>query len=119
MDAVSRVTLTIDGEEEDNFTEITEPEVEYNKSVDLMHKTVNIPVTRRYKGIKVKYIVPIDEPERNWSAIKDGTLTITYENGQRRVYSGVTCNKVGGETYKDGTETVRDVELSAVSRYPE
>lgn len=115
---VSRVTLEIDGEEEDNFSEITEPDVEYNKPVDLMNKTVHVAVTQRYKGIKIKYVVPSDEPERDFSKVEDSTLTIVYENGTRRRYSGVYVNKVGNETYKDGSETVRDIELSAEDRDP-
>ena len=115
---VSSVTLVIDGEEEDNFTEITEPEVELTKPVDLMHKTIHVDVKRRYKGIKIKYIVPQDEPERDFSLVADSTLTIVYTNGIRRTYSGVYCNKIGGETYKEGNETVRDIELSAEDRDP-
>jgi hypothetical protein len=118
MKVVSSVTLEIDGEEEDNFSEITEPEVEHNKPVDLMNKTAHIEVTRRYKGIKIKYLVPSDEPERDFSKVEDSTLTIVYKNGTRRTYSGVYVNKIGGETYKDGAETVRDIELSAEARNP-
>ena len=116
--AVSRCTLIIDGEEIDDFSEITEPEVEYSKAVPLMNKTVHLDVTRRYQGIKLKYIVPSDAPEFDFTQVEDATLAIVYENGTRRVYSGVYRTKVGGETYKDGSETVRDVELSAEDRDP-
>jgi hypothetical protein len=115
---VSRCTLEINGEEIDDFTEITEPEVEYCKPVDLMHKTGYIDVQQRYKGIKLKYAIPSDAPEFDFSVIKDGTLTISYTNGTRRRYMGVYVNKVGNESYKDGSETVRDIELSAEDRDP-
>ena len=115
---VSRCTLEIDGEEIDDFSEITEPDVEYGKSIDLMNKTGHVEVTLRYKGIKIKYIVPSDAPEFDFSKVKDATLSIVYANGTRRRYSGVYVNKVGNETYKDGAETVRDVELSAEDRDP-
>lgn len=115
---VSRVTLVVGGKEIDTFSEITEPDVEYNKPIDLMNGTGHIAVTQRYKGIKVKYIVPSDEPEFDFSSVEDETLVIVYENGTRRTYSGVYTNKVGNETYKDGSETVRDVELSAEDRNP-
>lgn len=115
---VSRVTLVVGGEEIDDFSEITEPDVEYNKPIDLMGKTGHIGVTQRYKGIKVKYIVPSDAPEFDFTTVEDDTLSIVYENGNRRTYSGVYVNKVGNETYKDGAETVRDIELSAESRNP-
>lgn len=115
---VSGATLEINGEEIDDFSEITEPEVESNKPIDLMAKTGHIEVTERYKGIKIKYIVPSDAPEFDFKKVKDGTLTIVYKNGTRRKYTGVYVNKIGGETYKDGTETIRDVELSAEDRDP-
>jgi len=115
---VSRCTLTVDNEEIDDFTEITEPEVEQTKPVPLMHKTGHMAVTRRYQGIKVKYVIPEDAPEFDFSKVADGTLTISYGAGMRRVYSGVYCTKIGGETYKDGSETVRDIELSAEDRNP-
>jgi hypothetical protein len=115
---VSRCTLEINGEEIDDFDEITEPEVEYNKPIDLMHKTSHIEVTQRYKGIKLKYLVPADAPEFDFTLVKDGVLTISYANGTRRRYIGVYVNKVGNETYKDGGETKRDVEFSAEDRDP-
>ena len=115
---VSRCTLVINGLEIDDFSEVTEPEVEYNKPVDLMNKTGHLAVTNRYKGLKVKYVIPSDGPEFDFTKVEDGTLTIVYENGTRRTYSGVYVNKVGGESYKDGAETVRDIELSAEDRDP-
>lgn len=115
---VSRCTLEIDNEEVDDFSEITEPEVEYYKPVDLMNKTGHLEVVQRYKGIKVKYLVPSDAPEFDFTKVADATLTIVYLNGTRRTYSGVYVTKVGGESYKDGGETVREVELSAESRNP-
>ena len=118
MNYVSRCTLEIDGEEIDDFDEITEPDVEYTKPIDLMNKTGHIEVTNRYKGIKIKYLVPSDVPEFDFTKVKDATLTIVYTNGTRRRYSGVYVNKVGNETYKDGAETKRDIELSAEKRDP-
>lgn len=115
---VSSATLEIDGEEIDDFSEITEPEVEYHKPVTLMSKTGHIEVTQRYGGIKVKYCVPSDAPEFDFTKVADATLAIVYKNGTRRTYSGVYIAKVGNETYKDGSETVRDIELSAEDRDP-
>lgn len=115
---VSRVTLEIDGQEIDDFNEITEPQVEYHKPIPLMRKTGHVETTPRYNGIKVKYVIPSDAPEFDFTTIKDATLSIVYENGTRRRYSGVYCTNVGNETYKDGAETVRDVELSAEDRDP-
>lgn len=115
---VSRCTLVIDNEEIDDFNEITEPEIEYHKPVDLMHKTGHLDVVQRYKGIKLKYVVPSDAPEFDFTKVEDATLTIVYLNGTRRTYSGVYVNKVGNEAYKDGSETVRDIELSAEDRNP-
>ena len=93
------------------YAQFAEHEARSNKSL--------LAVTNRYKGLKVKYVIPSDGPEFDFTKVEDGTLTIVYENGTRRTYSGVYVNKVGGETYKDGSETVRDVELSAEARDPE
>lgn len=118
MKYVSRCNLEVNGEEIDDFAEITEPEVEYNQPLDLMHKTGHIDVVQRYKGIKLKYIVPADAPEFDFTKVQDGALTISYGNGTRRRYTGVYVNKIGNETYKDKSETVRDVEFSAEDRDP-
>jgi len=115
---VSSVGLEINGELIDDFAEISEPEVEYGKPVDLMNKTGHLDTTPRYRPLKLKYVVPADKPEFDFTTVQDGTLTIVYKNGTRRRYTGVYVNKIGNETYKDGSETVRDIELSAEDRDP-
>lgn len=116
---VSKVLLEVNGKQVDDFNKITEPDVEYRGEVKLMNKTGFTSKTPRYSPIKVEYVVPKDGPEFDFSSIQDGTLTIDYDNGTRRTYTGVSCLKVGGESYgEDGKETIRNIELMATDRDP-
>ena len=112
---VARVRFEINGKDIEDFKTVEEEEVELNKEVNLMNKTGNVGVTPRYK-INVDYVVPKDSEEFDFGKVKDGTLTIDYENGKRIQYAGVTVLKIGATSYDGEKEATRKISFMATGK---
>lgn len=112
---IARVLLEINGISIEDFKTVEEEEVELNKEVNLMNKTGSVGVTPRYK-INVDYVVPKDSPEFDFTAVKDGTLTIDCENNKRIQYSGVTTLKIGATSYDGEKEATRKISFMATGK---
>ena len=112
---VTRVLLEVQGQSIEDFSSVTEGEVEHRKAVKLMNKYGVVGVVPQYP-LKIDYVVPSDGPEFNFEEIEDGTLTIDKDNGVRIEYSGVYCLKVGEAKYDGDKEAVRTIELLALRR---
>ncbi|MFA5161148.1 MAG: hypothetical protein WC421_02790 [Elusimicrobiales bacterium] len=110
---VSRVELAVNGKSVTDFKSFSRKPVELNKTVKLMGKTGFVGVQPRYE-LEVEYIVP-QSGAFDWSGVKDGTLTVTYDGGETTRYTGVTVLTLG-EMKTDGeNETTRTISLGAVS----
>jgi hypothetical protein len=118
MEYINRCTLTVNGQDISDFKSVTEDERELARRVNLMHKTGHCSVTPR-PGCKLDYAVPLDSPEFDFAGVKDGTLSIEYENGKRITYSGVRTLKVGESKIDGDNELVRTIEFGAEKRVEE
>lgn len=112
---VARILLDINGQSIEDFKSVEEEEVEIAKEVNLMNKTGAVSVTPRYK-VNVDYAIPMSAPEFDFTEVKDGTLTITFDNGGGVQYSGVTTLKIGATSYDGEKEAVRKVTFLASDR---
>jgi hypothetical protein len=118
MEYVSQVTLDVNGKSITDFKTFTENEIELNKEVRLMNKTGFMGVTPRF-GCKVDYVIPQTNPEIDWSTVRNGRLSVEFENGRRITYTGVTTLKIGEMKVDGENETVRTIELGATGRVEE
>ena len=116
---VSKVELDINGLQIEDFDSVEEPESEIFKSVKLMNKTGHTPVTRRYEGLTVDYVIPLDGPAFDFTQVADGTLTIDRLNGVRVTYGGIYTTKVGKIKYDGDNVAKQTIEFSAESRTEE
>lgn len=114
MEYLSRVVLDVNGVQIDDFKSATDKEVEVHKQVNLMNKTGFMAVTPRH-AVDVEYVVPFSG-EFDWVAVKNGRLTLEYENGKRKTYTGVYVLKIGDEKTDGENETVRTIELGATGK---
>lgn len=115
MEYVNRCTLVIDGQNIEDFKTFTENERELARQVKLMHKTGHCSVTQRF-GCQVDYVVPLDGEEFDFDTVKDGTLVVEYENGKRKIFTGVRTLKIGEEKVDGDNEVVRTIEFGAEQR---
>jgi len=109
---VSNVTLEVNGQEIDDFKKVEVGEVELNKQVNLMNKTGTTGITPR-RTVVVDYVIPEDAPEFDFTTVKNGTLTIGYQNGKRIQFFGVTTLKIGATSFDGDNEAVRSITLHA------
>jgi hypothetical protein len=112
---VSRVECSFDGDPEPNIKSFEEDDVELAKPVSAMHHTGFVAVTERFK-FNIGYIVPADQKERNWRAIKSSTFSVVGEGGSQILFTGVRCLKIGKATYDMENEAVRTIEFGATDR---
>jgi hypothetical protein len=113
----SRVILEVNGAQIEDFDKFEEGDIDYNAQVKLMNKTGFMSVLPRYT-MTVGYVKPLNG-EFDWSSVRDGRLTVEYENGDRVTYTGVFLMKKGKET-SDGENAIkRDIELGASDRIEE
>ena len=112
---VSQVLLEINGKSITDFKSISEDALVLRKRVKLMNKTGSMRVTPEY-GVKVNYVIPKTNPEFDFELVVGGTLTIDYENGTRRKYTGVSTLEIGEVTYDGDNEAVKTITLSAQKR---
>jgi hypothetical protein len=112
---VSKVLLEINGKGITDFKAVEEEETELAKEVNLMNKTGSVDVTPRYR-VGVDYVVPKDDEEFDFASVKDGTLTIDFDNGRRRQYRGIRTLKIGATTYDGEKEAIRKITFMATGR---
>lgn len=115
---ITRVTLEINGEREDDFNAFTEKERVLKKAVNLMNTTGTVKVKGRH-FFSLDYVVPADKPERNFEEIEDGTVTIDYENGKRISFGEVECLSIGEAKFDGDKEVVKTIEFVAGTRTEE
>ena len=118
MEYINRCTLTVNGQEIEDFKSVTENERELSRQVNLMNTTGHCSVTQR-PGCKVDYVVPQAAAEFDFDSVKDGTLTIEYENGKRITYQGVRTLKIGEAKIDGDNELVKTIEFGAKKRLVE
>ncbi|MDA8137982.1 MAG: hypothetical protein M0036_04940 [Desulfobacteraceae bacterium] len=112
---VNRCILAINGQNIEDFKTFTENERELARQVKLMNKSGSCGVTQR-PGCKVDYVVPMEAPEFDFDSVKDGTLTVEYENGKRKIFTGVRTLKIGEEKIDGDNDVVRAIEFMAEKR---
>lgn len=117
-DYITKVTLDLDGEVEDNFKSVEEKEIETGKAVELANKTGFAEITPRY-GLSIEYVIP-KTGERNWSkfVIADAVVTIYRSGGSKVTYRGVRLIKKGSAKADGKEEMGYTVEFTAADRDP-
>jgi len=110
---VTNVLLEVNGQNIEDFSAVTEGEVEIAKQVKLMNKTGFGNVTPRHQ-VEVDYVIPSDAAEFDFTTVNNGTLTIDKQNGVRVTYTGVRTLKIGQAKYEQESEgTVRTITFGA------
>lgn len=109
---VSQVLLEINGKSITDFKSVTEGERELYGTVKLMNTTGHMKKKDRPTA-KVEYVVPSDTPEFDFTTVKGGTLTIDYQNGTRKKYTGVYTTKMGELKLDGDGDPVKTIEFSA------
>jgi hypothetical protein len=112
---VSQVLLEVDGQSITDFKTVEEKEFEVYKAVNLMNTTGHMKTKERY-GVNVEYIVPMDTPEFDFTAVKGGKIVIDYQNGTRINYSGVYVLEIGALKHDGDKESSRTIKFSAKTR---
>ena len=114
---VNRLTLDVNGQQIEDFKGFTDNERELHKPVNLMNTTGFMKTTQR-PGCKVDYVVP-EEGEFDWESVKDGRLSVEFENGKRVTFTGVHTLKIGEAKVDGDNEVVRNIDLGAKERVKE
>lgn len=109
---VSQVLLEINGQNITDFKSVTEGEQELYGTVKLMNTTGHMKKQAR-PTVKVEYVVPSDVDEFDFTAVAGGTLTIDYQNGTRKKYTGVYTTKIGELKLDGDGDPVKTIEFSA------
>lgn len=112
---VSKVTLAVNGRSITDFKAFTEKGYSVRKKVDLMGKKGVTKVTPDYP-LEVDYVVP-KTGEVDWDSVEDATLTVEYEGGTVRRYTGVSVMDVGDKHFDGDKETVCTIQLLALKRF--
>ena len=109
---VSQVLLEVNGKSMEDFKSVTEGEQELYGAVKLMNKTGHMKKQAR-PTCKVEYVVPSDGPELDFTEVENGTLTIDFQNGTRKRYTGVYTTKIGELKLDGDGDPVKTIEFSA------
>jgi hypothetical protein len=110
---VSQVLLEINGKKITDFKSVTEGERELYGAVKLMNGTGHYKKQER-PTVKLDYVIPLDGAEFDFTEVRGGTITIDYQNGTRRRYTGVYTTKIGEAKFDGESEgVVRAIEFSA------
>ena len=115
---LSSVILDVNGEQIDDFKSVEEKEFEVRKTIELARKTGTVAATPRY-GLTIEYGVPKDRPVFDFAGVADGRITLDFENGTRRTYSGCSCIKIGSVKYDGTSEATCQIEFAASGRSEE
>jgi hypothetical protein len=114
-DYVSKILLSINGQEITDFKSVTEKEYTVRKPVNLMNKTGFLDTTPRH-GCEVEYVVPEEGAEFDFDSVVGGTLVITFMNGETTTYTGVATLDVGATKYDGDNEATRTIQFGAKGR---
>lgn len=117
-EAISTVTLEVNGKKVTNFKSVTEKGVTHRRQIDLRRKTVFKQQQPRY-GLTVEWCEIDGEPEVVWEDVQNGSLTIEYESGRRKTYPEVTCLSTGDLKDDDEGDPIRSIELLAGKPFTE
>lgn len=109
---VNSVTLEVDGKDVSDFKSVTIGETEIHRQVKAMNKTGHAKVTRRHT-LNVEYLVPVEEPEVVWEDVANARVSVVYENGSRKTFTGVHVLKVGEEKIDAENDVTKTIELGA------
>lgn len=113
---ISSAVLDINGVRIDDFKKVSIREREIRKEIRLMRKTGFVRLINPSHGITVDYVIPKNRPEFDFEEVEDATLTLTYDNGATKTYTGVCTLKIGEETEDGENEAVKSIELAASGR---
>ncbi len=116
---ISTVVLEITGQQITDFKAVTEKKITRRKEVPLMGSTGVANVTPRY-GVTLEYAIPDNKAPFDFAAVKNGTITITYENsGARIIYTGVCTLEEGEVKYDGDNDAVKTIDFTAGGRRQE
>lgn len=108
---VSRISLEVNGELNEDFTEFEEGEIEQAKQFRLMNRTGVTGVTPMIVS-KVTYAIPKDHPEYDWSKLKDGTITVDYQNGTRKTFPHCYFLKRGATKHDGDKQSTCEIDIA-------
>lgn len=112
MEYVNRVLLEVNGQEITDFDSFTEGERDLAGQVKLMNKTGTVQLLER-PSCSLEYVIPKDAPEFDFTAVVDGTITVDYQNGTRKTYTGVRTAKIGATKFGDDKAASRTIDFFA------
>jgi len=116
-DYVNRCILEADGVVFEDFESFTENSVTLAKQVNLMNKTGHASMLPRY-GFSVNVKKNMAPPPINLYAIKGGTFTVEFENGERIDFGGVRTLESGDGAIDGETEQTNTIVYGAETRTP-
>jgi hypothetical protein len=114
----SEIVLEINGNKMADFKSVTEKKRAIRKVVKLMGGTGTAKVVPEL-GVLVDYVVPDNKTQFDFPAVKNGTLTITYESGARVIYTGVSTLEIGEAKADGDNEITKTIDFTATGRREE
>ena len=112
---VSRVDVSIDGQQMDDFKNFKVLERQIREQVNLMRKTGYVNKTIREK-FSLDYVTPVGGNPFDFEDIEGSTVLVAKDGGGFIHYAGVVCLIEGEETYDGEKESVKTVTFGAESR---
>lgn len=117
MEYVNKCTLEFNGQSIESFSSFTENDTTLGKQVELMNTTGFADMTPRY-GFTVDWKRPKGGWPFNPLNIKNGVVTVEYDDGTRVDFGGVKSLTTGDGTIDGETELTRTGTYGAVTRNP-
>jgi hypothetical protein len=114
---VNLCTLEVDGKTFSDFDSFTDNSVIVAKTVNLMNKTGFANMTPRY-GFSISVKKPYTG-EISLDKVKNGTLTVEYDDGDRILYSGVYTLETGDAVTDGETELTMTKVFGAANKEKE
>ena len=118
MPSVAVTLLEVNGVNVENFNQVDITEVTYAKRVDLMNITDHAVMTQRH-GLAVTYVQPQGGFPTEVKVIRNGTITLQYDDGTRVTFSGVYSLNSDTGSINGTDEFTFVVNYSAVDRIDE
>ena len=115
---VKVAALEINGKNIEDFNSVTINAYTVSKQVNLMNKTNIGLMTPRYT-VGIGFVEPAAGLPLDVKNIRNGTITIEYDNGKRITYGGVYTAEVGEGTIDGESELDYTVTYNAESRTEE
>jgi len=114
MAGITKITFEINGVQFKNFASFTENARVSSRQVFLMNSTTFAPMLVRHTFSLDRTRVTDDDFE--FDGLKNATVTIEYEGGERVTFSGVHVIEVGSETADGENDLVSTIEFGAAAR---